>query len=265
MRIEFKKPQKTPNNSESPKESTNESMQNKSDSQQIIYDKSGNPITKPELIAEIRRIDSLDIKTAKDKLRRHTIYKYGDNAQPSTVAKAKKNNNLLNKDELTQTQTRTRVTKRTNVNRPQDHLTEDKIKTVIEDIYNGLDPVSACKKNNVTYMKFSKELNKDGFSSLKNEFLNARVTLADNYIFKINTLQDKLLKGEVDACTYSAIARDLMYLAGKFAPATFGDKISIEKTQKVEVNHTIDQNKIASLNKLLALPSNEIEAEFEEV
>lgn len=262
MRIDFKKPQNTPKNTESLKESKNESKQNKSDSQ-TIYDKSGKPITNPELIAEVKRINALEKPTAKETRRKKAILKHGDNSYPSRTAQAIKNNNpqkiadvYKELDVENETKNQTPDNNPTPINKPQ---------TVICLIEQGNDPIAACKLAGINYRKFLNELEKPDFKNEKLDFLRARTILADTYIYKLNILQQKLLEGIIDQGTYSAISRDLLYLAGKFAPATFGDKISIEKNEKIEVNHTVDQTKIANLNKLLALPSIAIDAEFEEV
>lgn len=259
MLIEFKKTQTPQKKDDSTKESPKESAPQTD--QEVFYDKSGNLITKPELLAEIKRLKN-KTSTQREHRRLYNILKRGDKVTNSTLAKATKHANPNKTQEVLHELNTVDQTKRQTP--PQAPCNQTKINKVIELIELGNDPVASCKMANITYRCFLNEIEKVEFAAEKNEYLRARIMLADTYIYKINALQNKLVNGEIDPSTYSAISRDLLYLAGKFAPATFGDKISIENKNQVEVRHVVDQNKIASLNKLLALP-NVKDAQFEEV
>ena len=72
-----------------------------------------------------------------------------------------------------------------------------------------------------------------------------------------------MLSGRIDSSTYSTLANDYKYLAGKLAPLAYGEKIQLDaQIVKADVTESISSEKIKQLNNLLQ--SNIIDAEYSE-
>lgn len=207
----------------------------------IRTDKQGNPITGDRL-QELLRLEQIKNKTQAESRRFHALRKYGNNArleriqQHGATAETAEILNERPNDSL--------ITQQTNPDRVALNL-------IIEQIENGNDILKAIKSQNMRPSKFYKLLEKNEFSEEKTAFLRARTILADFYLFKVNQLQEWLLAGKIDNCTYSNLSRDALYLAGKLAPAAYGDKIQIESKSISATVHKVDSDSFRRLNELM--------------
>ena len=97
----------------------------------------------------------------------------------------------------------------------------------------------------------------------KQKYLSARCCLAEYYLYRRESLERDLLSGKIDSSTYSTLANDYKYLAGKLAPLAYGEKIQLDaQIVKADLTESINADKIKQLNNLLQ--SNIIDAEFTE-
>ena len=139
---------------------------------------------------------------------------------------------------------------------------EEKIPLIIDDIYGGMNMIEACEKHDIKPRFFLSTLEKEEFRELKEQFINARISLAEYYLYRRERLEKDLLDKKIDTTTYSALSQDYKFLAGKLAPLAYGDKIQfdaqINRHNTVEV---INSDKVMELNRLLT--SNIVDAEFE--
>lgn len=134
---------------------------------------------------------------------------------------------------------------------------------IIEEIEDGMNPIEACEKYDIKPRYFYKILEKPENEEYKVRYLNARITLAEYYMYRRERLEKDLLEGKIDTPTYSALSSDYKYLAGKLAPLAYGDKIQFEaNVKKSNTFEVINSDKVKELNQLLT--SNIIDAEFEE-
>jgi len=210
-------------------------------------------ITKPELIKAYfelqERKDKKELNVAEQK-RLGRLKKYGDNApaqnkitglQPSTsksVSLAKLNKNPLN-------------------------MTRDKAETIIELINNGETFIQSCKKESIKPKDFLEFLEKDNNLDLKKKYFSARILLAEWYLDRREQLEKELRENRIDSSTYSTLANDYKYLAGKLAPLAYGDKIQLDaQINKTQTYELINSDKVKQLNSLLN--PDIIDAEFEE-
>lgn len=210
-------------------------------------------ITKPKIIKEYYRLEDKKEDrglSIKERMRLGRIKEYGDDdmyqhildrkpSQPSHCPQLKSMNNLPNKQR------------------------EEKIPLVIDDIFDGMTLIEACDKHDIKPRFLLATLEKEEFRELKEQFINARITLAEYYLYRREKLEKDLLDKKIDTTTYSALSQDYKFLAAKLAPLAYGDKIQfdaqINKKNTVEV---INSDKVMELNRLLT--SNIIDAEFEE-
>lgn len=104
---------------------------------------------------------------------------------------------------------------------------------------------------------------------LKSEFSRARALFAEFCLFRREQLEAQLLAGEIDTATYTTLSADYKYLAGKFAPAIYGDKITVNSNITHNVTTAVDTSKVVRLNSLLAgalpPPDEAKDAAWEEV
>ena len=87
--------------------------------------------------------------------------------------------------------------------------------------------------------------------------------MAEWYLEKRERLENDLKSGRIDSSTYSTLANDYKYLAGKLAPLSYGEKIQLDaQIVKADIAENISSEKIKQLNNLLQ--SNIIDAEYSE-
>lgn len=141
--------------------------------------------------------------------------------------------------------------------------TRAKIHEVIENIYNGQDFITACKNSDIRPKDFYILIDSIDYKEEKQNFYRARCLLAEYYLYKRESLESDLLTGHIDSATYSTLANDYKYLAGKLAPLAYGDKIQLDaQIVKADISESINADKIKQLNNLLQ--SNIIDAEYTE-
>ena len=211
-------------------------------------------ITDPALIAKFKELEKKEkthTATVRESRQYYRLKKHGD----ATQAKNKLTQNPTN------IPTRQITLEQANTNPITP--TAERLKNTIEDIYNGLDLISACKKNDMRPKDFYLMIDKPEFSEEKQNFFRARCLLAEYYLYKRESLEKDLLSGRIDSATYSTLAGDYKYLAGKLHPAAYGDKIQLDaqinKQSTVEVLNT---DKIKALSDMI---SGAIDADFEEI
>lgn len=259
-------------------------------------DSYGRPITRPEVLAEIARIEALPKEkiTAAERMRLHNLKKDGDFA---------KNKNKCRHSTPKQP-AQTTLAELNNPETAGGGNTIAQIREIIEKVYNGTNPISAIKESQLTPRRFynyldgnlkTTELRKaidelrteqgedlisndeeffrnkvfDTLRELKSEFSRARTLFAEFCLFRREQLEAQLLAGEIDSATYTTLSADYKYLAGKFAPAIYGDKITVSSSVTHNVTAAVDTNKVARLNSLLAgalpAPDEAKIADWEEV
>lgn len=207
-------------------------------------------ITDEHVANEYEKLMKKENKTAKELRRLSRIKKYGDKA----IAKHKMDNFKNNP---------TKVKSLEKIENQSLEQKEERVKEVIEDIFSGVNVIEACENHYVEPKYFFKTLEKPEYYEDKVNFLNARITLAEYYLYRREKLEKDLLSGKIDTSTYSALSSDYKYLAGKLAPLAYGDKIQLEaNVNKNNTFEVINSEKIKELNNLLT--SNIIDADFEE-
>lgn len=228
-----------------------------------ITDRNGNPITRPEVIAEYKRIKAIPHKerTAKEGIRLNNILKHGDKSPNKN--KMRQANNMPRKPK-----TKTPSLAELN-NTPDQNAPINIIAQVTDAIYNGINPIQACINLNIKPRKFYEELEKSQNLSLKNEYYHARECYAEFCLHRRELLELQLLSGEIDSSTYRTLADDYKFLASKFYPKVYGDKINIESNVATTVTHTVDNERIMQLNQMLSggllEDKRAVDAEFEEL
>lgn len=245
-------------------------------------DKHGNPITDSRVLAEIERLENIPKaeRKAKESIRLGGLLKYGDKVQNKNIltreANKHKSGRKPNADGVTLAE----------LNQPKPNKdktpTLESVKAIIDSVYNGINPIKAIKDSPLTPRQFynllegnikglniteeeREELKKINFDEIKKEFYHARSIFAEFCLYKRESLEAQLLSGEIDVSTYSTLANDYKYLAGKFAPTIYGEKITIDSTINKNISATINAEQVKSLNALLNKGLEPIEAEFEEV
>lgn len=249
-------------------------------------DGNGQPITDSRVLAEIERLESIpkESRKAKENIRLRGLLKNGNNA---------KNKNILTREAKKHASGRKPSPENTtleelNQEKPHKDKTPilETVKAIIDSVYNGINPIKAIKDSPLTPRQFYNLLDgnikgqeklftieeleeikqkKINFEEIKKEFTRARAIFAEFCLFKREELESQLLAGEIDCSTYSTLSNDYKYLAGKFAPAIYGDKISIDTTTTHNVNHSINAEQVKSLNALLNKGLEPIDAQFEEI
>ena len=249
-------------------------------------DGNGQPITDSRVLAEIERLENIpkESRKAKENIRLRGLLKNGNQAKNKNIltreANKHKSGRKPNADGVTLAEL--------NQEKPNKDKTPilETVKAIIDSVYNGINPIKAIKDSPLTPRQFYNILDgeikglqklftcdeleeikqkKINFEELKKDFSRARGIFAEFCLFKREELESQLLAGEIDCSTYSTLSNDYKYLAGKFAPAIYGDKISIDTTTTHNVNHSINAEQVKSLNALLNKGLEPIEAEFEEV
>lgn len=190
-----------------------------------------------------RKKDNKEPMTVREQLRLGRLKKYGDKAQNLSKAVGNKPSKVPDLPSL-------------NNNPAPD--TPHKLHKIIDAIYDGSTLIQACNIYNTSPKQFLKELEKGQNSSLRSEFLLARICLAEYYLERRESLERDLRAGRIDPSTYSCLSSDYKYLAGKLAPLAYGDKIQLDATV-AHVDTAPSQETLKELNKLL---SNTIEADY---
>lgn len=211
-------------------------------------------ITDSALIAkytELEQKEKTSTGTVKESRQYYRLKKYGD------AAPAK--NKLLQEPTNRPTQVITLEKANKNPITP----TPEKLQAVTESVFNGLNVIEACKINDIRPKDFFNWLDRDENIKEKQKYFSARCCLAEYYLHRRESLERDLLSGKIDSSTYSTLANDYKYLAGKLAPLAYGDKIQLDaQIVKADISESINSEKIKQLNKLLQ--SNIIDADFTE-
>lgn len=261
-------------------------------------DKHGRPITRPDVLAEISRIEALTQKnrTAAERMRLHNLKKDGDFAKNKNKCRHSAHKKP---EQITLAELNTNATENSG-------NTIAQIREVIEKVYNGTNPITAIRESQLTPRRFynyldgnlknadlrklileiqleqtsdtgGNNMGEEYFRSrvfetlreLKSEFSRARTLFAEFCLFRREQLEAQLLAGEIDSATYTTLSADYKYLAGKFAPAIYGDKITVNSSVTHNVTTAVDTSKVAQLNSLLAgalpAPDEAKDATWEEV
>lgn len=209
-------------------------------------------ITNPALIAkyiELEKKQKRNENTAAERLRYNRLKKYGDKATGQ---------NKITQDPKNKP---TQVITLEKANKTPITPTPERLAAVTEDVYNGLNVIEACKNNDIKPKDFFNWIEQPENIEQKKKYFNARICLAEYYLYKRESLEKDLLSGRIDSSTYSTLANDYKYLAGKLAPLAYGEKIQLDaQIIKADINESISSEKIKQLNNLLQ--SNIIDADF---
>lgn len=261
-------------------------------------DEHGRPITNPDVLAEIDRIESMGKRAPVNlQIRLKNLKRDGDQA---------KNRNKIRRASPAAPNSESLQDLN---NSPTNSIREalKAVKNIINDVYNGESPIAAIKKSCLSPRVFynlidgkptpslkksirieqaliknknaqnpntqpnthnniilndtpqdpdyidDSEVGKiyDTLNELKSEFVRARCIFAEFCLYKREMLENQLLNGEIDSSTYATLANDYKYLAAKFAPSMYGDRISIESTITQKTTSTPSMDKVQELNLLI--------------
>lgn len=211
-------------------------------------------ITDSALIAKYKELEQKhkagEKMTVKEQLQRGRLKKYGD--------KATGKNKLA---DIPNKASRDITLKQANSNPITP--TNERFAQVIESVFNGSEFITACKENDIKPKDFLNWIERPENQKEKIKFYNARICLAEYYLHRRETLESDLLSGRIDSSTYSTLANDYKYLAGKLHPAAYGDKIQLDaQINKQNTVEIINGEKIKELNNLLN--ADIIDADFTE-
>jgi hypothetical protein len=211
-------------------------------------------LTNPALINKFIELSEKEKKhanTAAERLRLHRLKKYGDNATGQ------------NKITGEHTNTPSKQISLEKINRAPLTINRSQAEKIIDLINDGYTLIKSCELSSIRPKDFLCFIDMVENKDLKNLYYNARVTLAEWYLEKRERLENDLKSGRIDCSTYSTLANDYKYLAGKLAPLAYGDKIQLDaQIVKADITESINADKIKQLNNLLQ--SNIIDAEFTE-
>lgn len=211
-------------------------------------------LTNPALIAKYLELSEKEKRhenTTAERLRLHRLKKYGDKATGQNKITGEHTNTpsrhisleKLNKSPLT-------------INRTQ-------AEKIIDLINDGNTLIKSCELSSIRPKDFLCFIDLIENKDLKSLYYNARVTLAEWYLEKRERLENDLKSGRIDCSTYSTLANDYKYLAGKLAPLAYGDKIQLDaQIIKADITEGINADKIKQLNNLLN--ENIIDVEYTE-
>lgn len=211
-------------------------------------------ITNPALIAKYKELEEKEKAgsgTVKESRQYYRLKKFGDNASAK--------NKLI--QEATNRPTQIMTLEKANKNPITP--TKERLAQVSESVFNGLNVIDACKEHDIKPKDFFKWIELPENLEEKKKYYSARCCLAEYYLYRRESLERDLLSGKIDSSTYSTLANDYKYLAGKLAPLAYGDKIQLDaQIVKADITENISSEKIKQLNNLLQ--SNIIDAEFSE-
>jgi hypothetical protein len=209
-------------------------------------------ITNPELIAKYIELSEKEKKhqnTTAERLRLHRLKKYGDQATGQ------------NKITGEHTNTPSKQIPLEKINRAPLTINRAQAEKIIDLINDGNTLIKSCEIASIRPKDFLCFIDLVQNKDLKTLYYNARVTLAEWYLEKRERLENDLKSGRIDCSTYSTLANDYKYLAGKLAPLAYGDKIQLDaQIVKADISESISSEKIKQLNNLLQ--SNIIDADF---
>lgn len=211
-------------------------------------------ITNPALIAKYKELEEKErtkTGTVKESRQYYRLKKYGDNtsAQNKLIQEA--------------TNRPTQIITLEKANKAPITPTNERLAQVSESVFNGLNVIDACKELDIKPKDFFKWIEKPENIEEKKKYFSARCCLAEYYLYRRESLEKDLLSGRIDSSTYSTLANDYKYLAGKLAPLAYGEKIQLDaQIVKADLTETISSEKIKQLNNLLQ--SNIIDAEYSE-
>ena len=210
-------------------------------------------ISKPELIEAF-----IDLQDKKDRgllnvaeqKRLGRLKKYGDNAPAQNKIIAKPTNRPTLHVDIK------------SLNKAPQNLNRDKAQKIIDLINDGQTFIKACEIESIRPKAFLEFIEENTNLDLKQKYFNARVLLAEWYIEKRERLEQDLLSNKIDSATYSTLANDYKYLAGKLAPLAYGDKITLDaQINKAHTLEVINGDKIKELNSLIN--SNIIDCDYQ--
>lgn len=211
-------------------------------------------LTNPALIAKYKELAEKEKRhenTAAERLRLHRLKKYGDNATGQ------------NKITGEHTNTPSKQISLEKINRAPLTINRSQAEKIIDLINDGNTLIKSCEISSIRPKDFLCFIDMVENKDLKNLYYNARVTLAEWYLEKRERLENDLKSGRIDCSTYSTLANDYKYLAGKLAPLAYGEKIQLDaQIVKADISESINSEKIKQLNNLLQ--SNIIDAEYTE-
>jgi hypothetical protein len=209
-------------------------------------------LTNPALIAKFKELSEKEKRhenTAAERLRLHRLKKYGDNATGQ------------NKITGEHTNTPSKQISLEKLNKSPLTINRAKAQEIIDLINDGHTMIKACEITSIRPKDFLCFVDNIENKDLKNLYYNARVTLAEWYLEKRERLENDLKSGRIDCSTYSTLANDYKYLAGKLAPLAYGDKIQLDaQIVKADLTESINADKIKQLNSLLN--ANIIDCEY---
>ena len=209
-------------------------------------------LTNPALIAKFKELSEKEKRhenTAAERLRLHRLKKYGDNATGQ------------NKITGEHTNTPSKQISLEKLNKSPLTINRAKAQEIIDLINDGHTMIKACEITSIRPKDFLCFIDNIENKDIKNLYYNARVTLAEWYLEKRERLENDLKSGRIDCSTYSTLANDYKYLAGKLAPLAYGDKIQLDaQIVKADLTESINADKIKQLNSLLN--ANIIDCEY---
>ncbi len=219
------------------------------------YDRHGRPILNPIVLNEKRRIESISPanRTTKDKMRLNKIKRDGDHCRAQNKFKLCSNNPEP-------------IVELEDLNNAAELKTEAQAHQVINSIYSGKLPIEAMNEAGISPKSFYRFLRRGENTVLRSEFLNAREVFAEYCLFKRQLLEEQLLRGVIDSSTYTTLAADYKYLAAKFHPAAYGDKLKLETDVKHTARLEVSQTRVKALNALLSgnlLENQTVTADYE--
>lgn len=211
-------------------------------------------ITNPDLIAkyiELSEKEKNRQNTTAERLRLHRLKKYGDQATGQ------------NKITGSHTNIPSKQIPLEKINRAPLTINRTQAEKIIDLINDGYTLIKSCEITSIKPKDFLKFLDCTENKDLRSQYYNARVVLAEWYLEKRERLENDLKTGRIDCSTYSTLANDYKYLAGKLAPLAYGDKIQLDaQILKADISEAVNHDKIKQLNNLLQ--SNIIDAEYSE-
>lgn len=211
-------------------------------------------ITNPALISkylELEQKEKNSTGTVKESRQYYRLKKYGDSVLAKNKLIAEPKNRPSKEITLAQ------------ANKNPITPTQERFTQVIEDIFNGTEFITACKNNDIRPKDFYLWIDDKENEQEKQKFISARCCLAEYYLHRRESLEADLLAGRIDTSTYSTLANDYKYLAGKLHPAAYGEKIQMAAMIKTQTDaESINSAKIKELNALLQ--DGIIEAEYTE-
>lgn len=211
-------------------------------------------ITKPELIKAYNDFETAYKEnkplTVAEQLRFGRLKKYGDKAQGLNKFTKCPNKPTQHLD----------IAK---LNKAPLNITEEKAQFVIDNINDGLTFIQSCEKESIKPKDFLKFIDEPNNQELKQAYYNSRILLAEWYLERRERLEKDLRTNQIDSATYSTLANDYKYLAGKLAPLAYGDKIQLDaQINKTQTFELINSDKVKQLNSLLN--PDIIDAEYQE-